>query len=1072
SLDGKERQKARAWWRLGRAYWEAGGDTRKTAFTHWITALKRLPTFAPAFTSLGIHYLEEASPPDHVRASKCFQKAFELDPREGEAARRLAEGFADEKEWDLVEVVASRTIAGEGGVSGGLDDSEGAAAKRNFVPTNAWAWKAMGVVELNRHNYDKAIIALQLTVRANDDDFQSWLRLGEAYAYGGRHVAALKALNRARELSPDDWTCIYVQGDVWRLIYQYDQAIEAFETVLEMRPGDAGVRIALAGTHLEHGNEEHSTGFLQRAEVSFRTAVEIAAGVIKDASGFGGMAWKIIGDGLYQLSKKTTFGDPEGVMQTLSSLLELVASRTQDDSDNPASEKLALAIAQLGEGIINGDVALAFSWAAYQTRLSVVEGDEVVASASFDVAVVLKRMATTLDEEGTKKLLEQAKVLVKTAIRANSMAAVYWNTLGALYFEDDASLAQHAFIMAIEVDKKNPAPWTNLGLLYLHHNDLELANHAFYRAQVLDPDYSLAWVGQAIVASRNNHNVEARALLEHAVGLSANIPEADLEFASRMFKLYTGPQTPGETRSTETLFLPFAVLDRYCQQRPDDATALHLYGLICERLGLNDLAIELVEKAIVVLDAAYNEKEDPETERRYAVAHIALGRLRLASSGFNGASEAYHVALSLLPVGEDETHHSSLPTAMIPRGTLRAYAHVQRRQLSSIPRTKYTLSATTISQDHWKAIVARTYSSVPPSPRTDNAATSKSSPPLSPTPSPRKKVDLHPPPRKLGSLDTGSQHPQTNGKAAKPSTIPAVEKQPPSSAVDEKVPSTSKSEATDLSQPSPIQIAMEDMRKASQHGILASVPEDAGPIRRLFHQGKELFKFYFRGLKLIAVHRRTVKDIQKRLSVAKAEGRPARMTRWELNFIKTYNQDIIKLVPFLLIVLVIEEIIPLVVLYAPGILPSTCVLPSQLERIKNKSEETRKEAILAMQFALKRYNGTQQQDMAARGVEALDSDLVEYLCKTFGLPTWGPIMLARRRLRRHLRYLEEDDTLLSEEGRGGRLSTMELKDALWDRGFVLDGVPSTDLRPKLSSWVERADGESKRLSMVFERATQ
>lgn len=106
-----------------------------------------MPTFAPAFTSLGIYYSEFVSPPDPTRASKCFQKAFELDPREAEAARRLAEGFAEERDWDLVEVVARRTIEGEGGLEGGLD----AAAASRFQPLNAWAWKAVGIVELVRH---------------------------------------------------------------------------------------------------------------------------------------------------------------------------------------------------------------------------------------------------------------------------------------------------------------------------------------------------------------------------------------------------------------------------------------------------------------------------------------------------------------------------------------------------------------------------------------------------------------------------------------------------------------------------------------------------------------------------------------------------------------------------------------------------------------------------------------------------------------------------------------------------------------------------------------------------------
>jgi superkiller protein 3 len=65
--------------------------------------------------------------------------------------------------------------------------------------------------------------------------------------------------------------------------------------------------------------------------------------------------------------------------------------------------------------------------------------------------------------------------------------------------------------------------WANLGLLYLYHDDLELANEALRRAQVLDPDYTLAWVGQALVATANGHDTDARTLLEHAVSLTADV---------------------------------------------------------------------------------------------------------------------------------------------------------------------------------------------------------------------------------------------------------------------------------------------------------------------------------------------------------------------------------------------------------------------------------------------------------------------------------------------------------------------------------------------------------------------
>jgi superkiller protein 3 len=141
-----EAAQARAWWRLGKAIWnDKDGDSTLEAYKLWITALKRSTSFAPAYTSLGIYYAEYATPHDPTRASKCFQKAFELDAREAEAARRLAEGFVEEEEWDLAEIVARRTIEGEGGVEG-AGSAEPLSSRH--TPMNVWAWKVVGLVAL------------------------------------------------------------------------------------------------------------------------------------------------------------------------------------------------------------------------------------------------------------------------------------------------------------------------------------------------------------------------------------------------------------------------------------------------------------------------------------------------------------------------------------------------------------------------------------------------------------------------------------------------------------------------------------------------------------------------------------------------------------------------------------------------------------------------------------------------------------------------------------------------------------------------------------------------------------
>jgi hypothetical protein len=47
------------------------------------------------------------------------------------------------------------------------------------------------------------------------------------------------------------------------------------------------------------------------------------------------------------------------------------------------------------------------------------------------------------------------------------------------------------------------------------------------------------------------------------------------------------------------------------------------------------------------------------------------------------------------------------------------------------------------------------------------------------------------------------------------------------------------------------------------------------------------------------------------------------------------SEFMVRLAPFLIIVLLLEEVIPLIAIYAPFMLPSTCILPSQRERIEN-----------------------------------------------------------------------------------------------------------------------------------------
>jgi superkiller protein 3 len=111
------------------------GVDQEEVYKCFIDSLRHDPSFAPAFTSLGVYYF---SKDEKRRANRCFQKAFELDVREVKAAKMLAESFASEEEWELVAVIANRL----------LDSEENKIGQGISLAEDLWAWKALGIVHL------------------------------------------------------------------------------------------------------------------------------------------------------------------------------------------------------------------------------------------------------------------------------------------------------------------------------------------------------------------------------------------------------------------------------------------------------------------------------------------------------------------------------------------------------------------------------------------------------------------------------------------------------------------------------------------------------------------------------------------------------------------------------------------------------------------------------------------------------------------------------------------------------------------------------------------------------------
>ena len=125
--------------------------------------------------------------------------------------------------------------------------------------------------------------------------------------------------------------------------------------------------------------------------------------------------------------------------------------------------------------------------------------------------------------------------------------------------------------------------------------------------------------------------------------------EADLEFAHMVFQQHSISSGRTSYYSISALF----ALHRYCSRRPDDSFALHLFGLHKESLGLLESAENLVRKSASVLEAEYEDTEDPLIETLFATANYNLARLRLAQRDVSGAIDLFQDVLGLL-TGDDE----------------------------------------------------------------------------------------------------------------------------------------------------------------------------------------------------------------------------------------------------------------------------------------------------------------------------------------------------------------------------------------------------------------------------------
>ena len=646
--------RAQLLYRTGVCIWELdkSANARKNrsgAYRRFLSAIKLDTNLAPAYTKLGEYYEDYAK--DKRRSRQCLQRAFELSAAEVEAAERLARSFANEGDWDIVEVITLRVIE-----SGRTRPSPG--SKKKGL---SWPHSALGMVQLNRQDYASSIRSFLAALRISPDDYHSYVGLGENYYNSGRYNSAAKALQHAQSLesgnptlkADDLWYTSYMLSNVYREIGDYDQAIIGYKGVLANRAEQYGVSISLLQTYVEKAWQDIDLGYFGRAARTSRDAFSVAKSLAQHRSDSFNL-WKAIGD----LCSTFTWLFGHIDMLPIQELRELILSVEHLDDLNIFKEFDGVDM----DSVVNGEhqtqerrrrfCIYAAILAQKRALRTVLHDFHAQAVGWYNLgwseyrAYVCFNMILKEDMKIQKKFMKAAVRCFKKAIELEASNAQFWNALGIVTTSLDAKIAQHSFVRSLHINERNAHVWTNLGTLYLLHNDLELAHLAFARAQATDPDYAHAWVGEGFLSLGRGDIKEAWMHFTHAFEISGSSSISVKQHYGVASFDYVSQTSP--TSNTTDLLQPLFALQQLHAIIPNNDPTRYIAALFHERVGEFEVASTILSEICATAEAEFESSESSTSLTRYAQAKVDLARNEFATKKYQKAIESADTALDLL----------------------------------------------------------------------------------------------------------------------------------------------------------------------------------------------------------------------------------------------------------------------------------------------------------------------------------------------------------------------------------------------------------------------------------------
>ncbi|KAI9468983.1 MAG: LETM1-like protein-domain-containing protein [Benjaminiella poitrasii] len=191
------------------------------------------------------------------------------------------------------------------------------------------------------------------------------------------------------------------------------------------------------------------------------------------------------------------------------------------------------------------------------------------------------------------------------------------------------------------------------------------------------------------------------------------------------------------------------------------------------------------------------------------------------------------------------------------------------------------------------------------------------------------------------------------------------------------------------------------------------------------------------------------------------------LDRSEFQLIHQSKKDMVKLIPFGFIFMILPESIPLFVIYAPGMIPSTCLTEKQIHKQREKLDKARQKMTANVLRSAAQIEGISPEDFLSRvkfqkiakhygydfDLSRIDRRHLSSYCRFMGINDYGLQFMLKNRLEKHMKYLDQDDKLLVKGNYVDELGVNELKHAVEERGMRSIDEDEENMRRGLKYWL-------------------